>query len=58
MKPVFEGRSPKHQKDRIEGRNIILDSEGEFPKKLIILEAGYEREYQIVKTRKGGYLLN
>jgi hypothetical protein len=45
-------------KDRIEGRTIVLDSDGEFPKKLIIVEAGGEREYQIVKTRKGGYLLN
>ncbi len=58
MKPAFDDREPRCRKDRIEGRTIVLDSEGEFPKKLIILEAGHEREYQIIKTRKGGYLLN
>jgi len=58
MKPAFDDRESRCREDRIEGRTIILDSEGEFPKKLIILEAGHEREYQIVKTRKGGYLLN
>ena len=58
MKPAFDDHSPRCQNDRIEGRTIIINSEGEFPKKLIILEAGVERKYQIIKTRKGRYLLN
>ncbi len=58
MKPVFEDHRPACPKDRIDGRTIILDSGGEFPKKLIILEADQAKEYQIIKTRKGGYLLN
>ena len=45
--------------DRIEGRNIFLHSQGEFPKKvLIMLDDGKELEYMIRKTRKGKYLLN
>jgi len=44
--------------DRIEGTKIILDGKGEFPKKLIIiLEPGKIREYRIVRTKNGGYLL-
>ena len=46
-------------RDRIEGRNIFLHSQGEFPKKLlIVLENGKDLEYMIRKTRKGKYLLN
>jgi hypothetical protein len=58
MKPAYDDRSPRCQNDRIQGRTIILDSEGEFPKKLIIVEGGKEKEYQLIKTRKDGYLLN
>jgi hypothetical protein len=58
MKPTFDDCSPICQNDRIQGRTIILDSEGEFPKKLIILEGDKIREYKITKTRKGKYLLN
>jgi hypothetical protein len=58
MKPAFDDRSPECQNDRIQGRTIILDSKGEFPKKIIILEEGKEKEYKLIKTRKGGYLFN
>jgi hypothetical protein len=58
MKPVSDDRSPKYQKDRIDGRTIILDSQGEFPKQIIILEAEKELKYRIIKTRKGKYLFN
>lgn len=45
--------------DRIEGDKIILDGKGRFPKKVIIvLEPGKIREYRIVRTKNGGYLLN
>lgn len=45
--------------DRIEGDKIILDGRGPFPKKLIILlESGNKREYRIIKTRNGRYILN
>lgn len=57
-----QGRIPKKQRptiDRIEGDKIILDGKGPFPKKLIILlESGNRREYRIIKTRNGGYILN
>ncbi len=49
---------PSPPKDRIEGSLIILDSHGEFPKRVIILEDGKKREYSIRKTQKGGYLMN
>ena len=46
-------------KDKIEGDQIILDGNGPFPKRLIIiLESGKRREYRIVKTRNGGFILN
>jgi hypothetical protein len=45
--------------DRIEEDRIILDGKGTFPKRLIIiLESGEKREYRIVKTRNGGFILN
>ena len=44
--------------DRIAGDEIILDGQGKFPKKLIIIDGGRKLEYRIVKTRNGGYLLN
>ncbi len=45
--------------DRIEGDKLILDSKGQFPKRLIILlEPGKVREYRIIRTRNGGYILN
>jgi len=45
--------------DRIEGDKIILDGRGPFPKKLIILlESGNKREYRIIRTRNGRYILN
>ena len=49
----------KSLNDRIEENKIILDGEGKFPKRVIILEAnGRKREYRIMRTRKGGYILN
>jgi len=45
-------------RDRLEGDKIILDGKGKFPKRVIILEPGKTREYKIIKTAKGGYLLN
>jgi len=45
--------------DKIEGDRIILDGKGCFPKTLIIiLESGKMREYRIVKTKNGGFILN
>jgi hypothetical protein len=45
--------------DRIEQDKIILDGQGKFPKDVIILEAnGEKKEYRIIKTRNGGYILN
>lgn len=44
--------------NRIEDETIFLDGEGKFPKKLIIAECEVIREYRIIKTKKGGYLLN
>jgi hypothetical protein len=58
MKTSSGERIRKAPKDRIEGNTIILDSRGEFPKKIIIFEPGGQKEYEIKKTRKGRYLLN
>jgi len=45
--------------DRIEGNVIILSGTGVFPKKLIIiLDSGKIKEYRIIKTKNGGYILN
>jgi len=45
--------------DRIEGEKIILDAGGLFPKKVVIIEKdGGQREYELKRTRKGGYLFN
>ncbi len=45
--------------DRIEGNLIILNGEGDFPKEVLILNSrGMKKEYRIVKTRHGGFVLN
>ena len=45
--------------DRIEENKIILNGQGKFPKEVIILEQdGKKKEYRIIKTRNGGYILN
>ena len=45
--------------DRIEGDVIVLDGKGYFPKRVIIItEEGKKREYRIVRTYKGGFILN
>jgi hemin uptake protein HemP len=58
MKQGIEDRNLKTCNDRIEGNIIIIDSEGEFPKKVIVQENGQRLEYSLIKTRKGKYLLN
>ena len=44
--------------DRIEDDKIILDGRGRFPKKVIILGSNNKREYRLIRTKRGGYLLN
>ena len=45
--------------ERIERDRIVLDGSGQFPRKLLFVEPhGREKEYEIRKTSKGGYLLN
>ncbi len=59
LQQSLENVKSKFPNDRIEGDTILLDEKGQFPKKLIIiLESGKRREYRIVKTRNGGYILN
>ncbi len=60
MEPEFSSKKPEILPlDRIEGDQIILDGKGSFPKKVIILlDHGQKREYRIVKTRNGGFILN
>jgi hypothetical protein len=44
--------------DRIEKDRIILNGRGKFPKKVIIREPGkINKEYRLIRTTKGGYLL-
>jgi len=44
--------------DRIEGERIFLDGTGKFPKEVVILEPGKRKEYRLVRTGTGKYLLN
>ncbi len=56
---MTERKDVKRNQDRIEGNSIILDGEGEFPKRVIILDrAGRTKEYRIIKTRYGRFILN
>jgi hypothetical protein len=57
LKPSQDISNPKGPKDRIEGNRIILDAAGHFPKEVIVIDAQTKKEYRIVKTKKGGYLL-
>lgn len=45
-------------RERVEQEAVILNGEGVFPKRLLIIEAGKTLEYRIVRTRKGKYQLN
>jgi len=47
-----------NEKDRISGRTIILNADGRFPKKILIIEHEKQREYSLVKTRNGKYMLH
>lgn len=44
-------------RDRVEGNDIILDGEGEFPKLVIILNKGDIKKYRIIKTKLGKFQL-
>jgi hypothetical protein len=44
-------------RDRVEGNEIILDGEGEFPKLVIIISKGDKKEYRIIKTKTGKFQL-
>ncbi|MDQ5987907.1 MAG: hypothetical protein CSYNP_03655 [Syntrophus sp. SKADARSKE-3] len=50
--------SYRHITERIEGDKIILSSQSNFPKKLIIISDKTEKEYRLIKTQSGGYQLN
>lgn len=51
---------PKPSGDRIEGDTIFLDYEGDFPKKIIIIDRCQrkQKEYRLVKSMNGGFQLN
>jgi hypothetical protein len=53
-----QGVSDNEDFDRIEGNKIILNGQGIFPKKLIIIEPGNKREYRLIRTQYGKYQLN
>lgn len=59
MNPSLKKIDVKPTIDRIEGDKILLDGKGQFPKKLIIiLEGGRVKEYRIIRTRNGKFILN
>jgi hypothetical protein len=58
LKRTQETLDLRPPKDHIEGNKIVLDGQGHFPKIIIIIEPGRNREYRIIKTQKGNYLLN
>ena len=41
-----------------DGEKIIINGEGQFPKRVVIIENEKIREYRLVKTQNGKYLLN
>jgi hypothetical protein len=49
----------KREKDRIEGDKIFLDSNGKFPKKIIIRDHNSRRiqNYRFLKTKSGKFQL-
>ena len=51
-------KKPIKVEERIERDRIVLDGSGKFPRKLLFVEPGRAKEYEIIKTAKGGYLLN
>lgn len=51
----------KHEEplESIDPEKIILDAEGKYPRKIIIREkGGLRKEYSLIKTQSGNYLLN
>lgn len=40
------------------GEKIIINGEGKFPKRVVIIENEKAKEYLLVKTKSGKYLLN
>ena len=48
----------KNIQERINQKSIVLNGNGFFPKKLIIIEPGKTLEYRIVRTKQGKYQLN
>lgn len=49
---------PARGTDRIENGAIVLDGKGIFPKIVLITEGGRTRKYLLIKTERGGFLLN
>jgi len=46
-------------KESIEHDKIILDAEGPFPRRIIIKDCmGCKKEYRLVKTQSGNFILN
>lgn len=51
----------KHEKpvESIDSEKIILDSGGKYPRKIIIKdEGGLKKEYRLVRTHSGNFILN
>lgn len=51
----------KHEKliESIDSEKIILDSEGKYPRQIIIRDkSGSRKEYRLVKTQSGKFSLN
>ena len=48
----------QHRIDRIEGDKVILNGQGVFPKRLIILDPHKVQEYRLVRSESGKYQLN
>jgi hypothetical protein len=56
---VFQTMEKAHRglADHIVGNKIILDAQGQFPKKVIIRERGRIIEYRLVRTQLRKYQL-
>jgi hypothetical protein len=49
----------KNTVESIDPERIILDDEGKYPRRMIITcKGGFKKEYRLVKTQAGNFILN
>jgi len=57
----LNGTITKHENpvESVNRETVILDAEGHYPRRIIIRDkGGATKEYRLVKTQSGNYILN